>query len=500
MPAGPSRKARMRPTPVLRPLVALPLFASLVAADPGPDLVGTWVGEPVVNGQPGLLVYRVRPADGGTLETLIDLPTIGARDIAYGAATAEGERVRFGPQELVYDAATDTLSGRLDVAVVPGHEATVTLRRADAGPAPEPPPDQGRPAQPLWTVETDAPVFGSPLVSGGTVFIGDDSGRLWALAAEDGAEAWTFAAAGAVRARPALFAERLYVPADDGALYCLRASSGEPVWRARIGAAPSPRQRIGAPGWSYDNLTSAAVVADGSVYVGTLDGALVALDAETGAERWRARTDGAIVSTPLVAAGKAVFGSFDGKLRALDARTGAPVWTVEAGAPVTSSPTASGDLCIVGTRNYDLFGIELATGERRWSYYYWFSWVESSATVADGVAYVGSSDGARLFAVDAASGKERWVFRVLGSAWGTPAVSDELVFIGSVGVKDYLCDHRPAFHAVSRRTGRAAWVFRQERPTDGLLSGFLSSPALDDERVFVGGLDHKVYAFAQRPG
>jgi hypothetical protein len=40
----------------------------------------------------------------------------------------------------------------------------------------------------------------------------------------------------------------------------------------------------------------------------------------------------------------------------------------------------------------------------------------------------------------------------------------------------------------------------QERPADGLLSGFLSSPALDGERVFVGGLDHKVYAFAQRPG
>lgn len=490
----------MRPTPCIVRSLALPFLALPLAAGPGPDLVGTWVGEPVVNGQPGLLVYRVRAGEGGALETLVDLPTIGARDIAYGAASAEGERVRFGPQELVYDAATDTLSGRLEDAVVPGHEATVTLRRAESAPAHEPPPDQGRPVEPVWTVETDAPVFGSPLVADGTVFVGDESGRLWALAAEDGAEAWTFVAEGAVRARPALSEGRLYVPADDGALYCLRASSGEPLWTSRIGAAPSPRERIGSPRWSYDNLTSAAAVADDSVYVGTLDGDLVALDAKTGAERWRQRTGGAIVSTPLIAAGKALYGSFDGKLRALDARTGEPAWTFDAGAPVTSSPAAFGDLCIVGTRNYDLLGLDLATGERRWLYYYWFSWVESSATILDGVAYVGSSDGARLFAIDAASGRELWVCRVLGSAWGTPAVSDELVFIGSVGVKDYVCDHRPAFHAVDRRTGRPAWIFRQERPATGVLSGFLSSPALDGQRVFVGGLDHKVYAFDQRSG
>jgi hypothetical protein len=48
--------------------------------------------------------------------------------------------------------------------------------------------------------------------------------------------------------------------------------------------------------------------------------------------------------------------------------------------------------------------MDLARRSILWTFYYWFSWVESSATILDGTAYVGSPDIQRIFAIDVASG------------------------------------------------------------------------------------------------
>ena len=62
---------------------------------------------------------------------------------------------------------------------------------------------------------------------------------------------------------------------------------------------------------------SSPAIADGVVYVGSEDGRLYALDARTGQEKWRFKTDGAIVSSPAVAGGVVYFASTDGYLYAV---------------------------------------------------------------------------------------------------------------------------------------------------------------------------------------
>ena len=71
----------------------------------------------------------------------------------------------------------------------------------------------------------------------------------------------------------------------------------------------------------------------GTVYIGSNDNHLYAVDAATGEERWRFETDGGVDSSPAVSAdGSVVYvGSRDDRLYAVDTATGAESWNVTIG-------------------------------------------------------------------------------------------------------------------------------------------------------------------------
>jgi eukaryotic-like serine/threonine-protein kinase len=237
-------------------------------------------------------------------------------------------------------------------------------------------------------------------------------------------------------------------------------------------------------------------VAGGRLYLGTHDGHLVALDPARGARLWDFAAGDSVLAAPAVAGGRVYFGSFDGKVRALDAADGRLVWERETGGAVVSTPAVAGDRLIVGNRAYDLLALDARSGETVWKRYVWFSWVESSATIRDGVAYVGSSDAAALFAFDVATGRRLWASDVYGWAWGQPAVTGDRVFVGTASRHGYLAGHRGGVVAVERASGRPVWRYAVEPPPSGAF-GFPGSPAVGAGRVFLGGLDGRVYAFAQ---
>jgi outer membrane protein assembly factor BamB len=163
---------------------------------------------------------------------------------------------------------------------------------------------------------------------------------------------------------------------------------------------------------------------------------------------------------------------------------------------VVSTPAIHGDLAIVGSRAYDLLGLDRRTGAGRWKRYVWMSWVESSATLRDGIAYVGSSDAAALFAVDAATGAKRWTADVQGWSWGQPAVTGARVYAGTSSQVGYLARHAGGVLALDRATGAVAWRYPAPAPASGPY-GFPGSPALGAGLVFVGGLDGRLVALRQ---
>ncbi len=104
--------------------------------------------------------------------------------------------------------------------------------------------------------------------------------------------------------------------------------------------------------------------------------------------------------------------------------------------------------------------------------------IYSSPAVANDLVYVGSEDG-KLYAFDALTDQQKWI-AVIGTAlYSSPAVANGLVYVGSKDDKLY------AFDAL---TGQQKWTAQT-----GASIG--SSPAVANGLVYVGCRDHRLYAF-----
>ena len=73
-------------------------------------------------------------------------------------------------------------------------------------------------------------------------------------------------------------------------------------------------------------MLSSPAVSGSSLYVGSSDHFLYALDRQDGILKWKFKTGGRITSSPAVSEGVVYFGSFDAYFYAVDAATGALKW------------------------------------------------------------------------------------------------------------------------------------------------------------------------------
>ncbi|REJ74040.1 MAG: hypothetical protein DWQ36_09160 [Acidobacteria bacterium] len=485
-------------------LIALNLAASNQTADPlGPeDLLGPWSGTITHGEQTTAFALEIVARDDGKVSLLMTIPAIHVQGSSLGAVPlvvgeAQGSRVDvgLGPFRFVHDAAEGTLSGVMPKGLVPVYELPVTLRRGGLPESPERAELAGREVQPLWSFDAGSPQWAGPVFADGLVYSGGEDGRLHALDAASGQRRWSFLAAGAIRSRATISKGVLYLAADDGMLYALDASSGAERWRVKVSGSPAVRLPFDDPKSRYDRFGSDVTVAD-RLYLGTHDGRLLALDPEDGAKAWEHAAGDSILAAPAVHRGRVFFGSYDGHVYALEASTGKLLWKHDTRGPVVSTPAIHGDLVLVGSRSYDFLALDAATGEPAWSHYVWFSWIESSASVRDAVAYVGSSDAAAVFALQAATGRALWSADVRGWTWGQPAVTEQRVYAGAASTPGYLVGHHGGVFALDRKTGQIVWYFQAPASDSGPF-GFPGSPATGDGRVYASSLDGRVLAFAE---
>lgn len=371
-----------------------------------------------------------------------------------------------------------------------------------------------------WRFDAGTPTMNaSPVVVDGTVYApgSGDPGYIHALDAEAGEEVWRFEPAGYATSAPAVADGVLYVGTWGKKFYALDAETGDELWSVEVG------HRFGS---------SSPVVHGGTVYVGTTgDGpmvvggpedeeefeacALLALDAETGDERWRYDDFGEkdrIDSSPAVADGRVYFGG-ESAVRALDAGSGAVAWTREISTHPQSSPTV-GDGVVYYGAPFDggsedapaakLWALDAETGETVWTAGVEDTSLRTSPAVADGTVYAAASstrvcagvggDGesncsgetrGRLYAIDAATGDRRWKAEIRTDTRSSPAVADGVVYVG--------CDD--GLSAVTTDGARAWRIdFEGERDDGPYVK---SSPAVADGRVFVGASDGRLRALGE---
>ncbi len=110
---------------------------------------------------------------------------------------------------------------------------------------------------------------------------------------------WKFKTGGRVYSSPAVVGGVAYVGSTDGNLYAIDAATGAEKWRFKTGDDPVIHNQTG--------IQSSAAVANGIVYFGCRDSKLYALDAATGAKKWAADNKGSwVIGSPAVKDGKLI--------------------------------------------------------------------------------------------------------------------------------------------------------------------------------------------------
>lgn len=255
---------------------------------------------------------------------------------------------------------------------------------------------------------------------------------------------------------------------------------------------------------THGQVYGSPALVEGSVYIGSTDNNLYALDSESGKEKWKFKTDSRVVSSPAVAAKLVYFGSYDGAFYGVDATTGQQKWKFKTGGehrfaaphlhgtqPATetmpdpfdtylSSPVVADGIVYFGSGDHNVYALNAMDGTLKWKFATG-DVVHASPALADGVLYVGSWD-SYFYAIDASSGKEIWRFKT-GEDHDTynqvgiqssAAVADGKVFFGC---------RDSNFYALDAHTGAKKWAFNNKG------SWAIASPAVKDGRVYFATSD-----------
>ncbi len=304
-----------------------------------------------------------------------------------------------------------------------------------------------------WKYNTKGPIFSSPAVAKGIVYIGSRDKYLYALDAKTGAKRWRYATGGQINTAPAVADGIVYVGADK--LYALK--SGQLLWSyatgvttpvvsggtvyAGNGILSALDATSGALRWSFAvgsagfGSVSSPVVANGIVYFAGGGSYLLALSASDGTLLWHriAPSDSGSWSqaSPAVVNGVVYAGDVNGGFQAMDATTGAPLWTYLSGASgngeysALSSPAVANGVIYVMGASY-LHALKASTGEVLWKGLGAQSYSPTSPVVANGVVYA-----CCLYAIDAQTGTYLWSYPVPAAA-SSPAVVNGMVYAGSI--------------------------------------------------------------------
>ena len=473
-------------------LLFLPLTLSAQPKQEATPEPGVWGGELVYQNQSTEFYLGFTLDEHGDLTATTYMPVIPFPKRNIGTLNKTDTHFTAGAVQFSIDSDTQKITGTF-----PGSSRGLSfeLYPVDDFPAAKEPISSRSTATPAWTFKTDGRIWGGASTDHENVYIGSTDGNLYSLSQHDGSLIWKFGADGAIFSRPLLHQGSVYTLSDGGKLYKLDSKTGRPIWTFDTGGHVWMRKLPidENPGW--DTAVSGVTISENVVYAGSGDGHLFAIDANSGTEKWRFKTEGPVHSIPVVADGMAIFGSYDHHVYALNAATGELNWKFDTGQMIVSSPAYVDGKVIIGSRSADLYAINASTGVEEWRYFHWGSWVESSGTTFDGQLYIGSSDDQLLKSFDPENGNLLWSASLGGSPWSTPAVTQNTVFTGAFGNANYGIDHRGGFFGVDRLTGEVQWSYLWEKTPDTNIYGVVSSPAAANGMVFFGGLDGVIYGF-----
>ncbi len=299
-----------------------------------------------------------------------------------------------------------------------------------------------------------------------------------------------------ITATPVVIGDTVFTMDSDGAIAAFDASRGTKRWRVDTRAKKDRSVNLGGGLAASNDL----------LYATTGRGDLIALDLAKGTERWRQNLAMPIRTAPTIADGRLFVATIDDKLYAYTADAGKSLWSHPATAAATAAlgmpaPAYAQGLVIAGFGSGDLLALRAETGTLAWSETITATGAQNTlANIAsitalpvvqgDHVFAVGL--GGLLVAIEIHAGRRIWEREVASGQ--TPWLAGEWLFVVSE-------DAEAA--AVNAHDGTVAWVTdlphymnpkKQRDPISWI------GPTLVSDRLIVAGSNGQLLSLSPYTG
>jgi len=277
--------------------------------------------------------------------------------------------------------------------------------------------------------------------------------------------------------------DTLFLGSMEGKLVAIDMPSHSRLWEVPLETLEEGGGFGCAPSSTAVAIYGSPVVAEELVYVGGYNGKIYAFSVGKDEPRWvyprEGNLDGSIVGGLVVSQGKAYVGCSDGKVYALDAAEGYKEWEFQTGDKIWSTPVIDGDTLYICSFDKKLYALSATDGSKKWEFETGGA-IASTPLVYNNTVYIGSFD-RYLYAVDATDGSLVWKSEVKADNWfwTRTVICNNTLYVGCLDDKVYVLNAETGDEAVS--------------PFD-LGSPVCSWPVLVDGAVIIASEDGRIWA------
>ncbi len=312
-------------------------------------------------------------------------------------------------------------------------------------------------------------VYGAPAFGPQLVYVAGVDGTLYAIEKETGKigeVGWSLAVKvkGAddpkpLIAGPVLDIQRnlVLVGSEDGNLYAFDARPKSVIPRNSDGT-PTDRMVWDQPFRTDGKIWSTPVVGAGTVYFGSHDNNVYAVDLDSGEEKWRFATGGVVAGRPLLFDGLVVAGSFDKNLYGIDATSGSLVWKVEGANWFWAGAVANERTIFAPSVDGNIYAVDV-NGNLLWKHNMGAAIVSRPALVPRGLVVAAKNGKVSLLNINTAvvaSARETSAVRVRDAEVKAPLFAvEDAVFVGA---------QDSTVTRLNMSTQREVWCFKTDIP------------------------------------
>ena len=172
------------------------------------------------------------------------------------------------------------------------------------------------------------------------------------------------------RLKPVVGYDKVFTASRAGDVFAFEPKTGKALWHKDLSDIDNERGF-----WSSREsalLSGGPVTGLGKVFIGSENGKVYALDANTGELQWQASIKGEILNAPAVDSGVVIVNSASGIMKAFNANNGEELWKVEQDVPALtlrgiSAPVIASGGVLIGTAKGGIDVFLLEKGQQGWS-------------------------------------------------------------------------------------------------------------------------------------